>query len=70
MQITLIKVIDDDVSFKRYFGEVRRESMGAVYFRDTHRDGRQRTEPVEMRQQLGECERRNLEKDFAFLQEL
>ena len=44
--------------------------MGAVDFRDTHRDGRQRTEPVKMRQQLGECERRNLEKDFAFLQEI
>ena len=44
--------------------------MGAVYFRDTHRDGRQRTEPVEMRQQLGECERRNLEKNFAFLQKI
>lgn len=44
--------------------------MGAVDFRDTHRDGRQRTESVKMRQQLGECERRNLEKDFAFFQEI
>lgn len=44
--------------------------MGAVDFRDTHRDGRQRTESVKMRQQLGECERRNLEKNFAFLQKI
>ena len=62
LEITLIEVIADDESFKRYFGEVSRESVLAVDFGYAHRHGRDRAEPVEVSQQFGECYRCNLKQ--------
>ena len=70
LKIALIEVVADDEGLKRYFGEVRRESVLAVDFRESDGNRRQRSEPVEMRKQLGECERRNFKKDFAFFEEI
>lgn len=70
MQITLIEVIADDESLKRYFGEVSRKRVLAVDFGDAHRHGRDRSEPIEVRQQLGEGQRRNLKKEFTFFEKV
>ena len=70
LEITLIKVIADDESFKRHFGEVSRKRVLAVDFGDTDGHGRYRAEPSEMRQQFCENQWRNLKKDFSFFEKI
>lgn len=70
LEITLIEVVADDEGLKRHFGEVSRESVLTVDFGDADGHRRQRSEPVEMRQQLGERQRRNLKKKFASFEEI
>ena len=70
LKIALIEIVADDESLKLHFGEVCRERVLAVDFGDADGNRRQRSEPVEMRQQLGERQRRDLKKEFASFEEI
>ena len=62
----MVEVIDDDVLLKWHLVEVGGDAGAVFEFYGADWRGRERAEPIEVREQFGEGKRRYLEKDFSF----
>lgn len=70
LQVTLIKVVADDVGFKRHTLKVGGNGIAAVDFGEAHGCFRHIGEPREIRQQLGNGGGRNLGDEFALTEQV
>lgn len=70
LEIALVEVIDDDVLLKWHLVEVGGDAGAVFEFYGANWRSRERAEPIEVREQFGECERRNLEKEASFSEQV
>lgn len=66
----MVEVIDDDVLLKWHLVEVGGDAGAVFEFYGANWRSRERAEPIEVREQFGECKRRYLEKDFSFSEQV
>ena len=70
LEIALVEVIDDDVLLKWHLVEVGGDAGPVFEFYGADWRSRQCAEPIEVREQFGECKRRYLEKEASFAEQV